>query len=226
MKPPRRLQGFSIRQQLIIGMVIISSLGVAISGAAFFFYEAYSARRDLEREISSIADMVAAHSTAALAFSDARAAAETLEALSLDKRIEGAALATVSGDLLANYGQQLPVGTGGARVEATPAAVVVYRRVNYDNETVGYLALKAGTGEIKARLRRNLELAASVGLLSILVGAFLALKVAAVVAGPITLLAQTADSISRGSDYSLRARKNASDETGVLIDAFNRMVAQ
>jgi signal transduction histidine kinase/CheY-like chemotaxis protein len=39
-------------------------------------------------------------------------------------------------------------------------------------------------------------------------------------------LAATAGSISRGSDYSLRAQKDASDETGVLIDAFNRMLEQ
>jgi signal transduction histidine kinase len=103
---------------------------------------------------------------------------------------------------------------------------VVFRPVRFENETVGYLAIKASTHEIRARIVRNLILSASVLLLSLAVGTFLALRLAAIMAGPIIRLAHTANSISRGSDYSLRAQKDASDETGVLIDAFNHMLDQ
>ena len=69
---------FSIRNKLILAMVITSSFGSVVSAAAFFWYGALSARSDLQHEISIITDVVAAHSTAALAFSDAKAASETL----------------------------------------------------------------------------------------------------------------------------------------------------
>jgi hypothetical protein len=69
-----RLQGCSMRIKLTLAMVVTSCLGLAISGAAFFWYGALSAKADLQREISTTTDVVAAHSTAALAFSDARAA--------------------------------------------------------------------------------------------------------------------------------------------------------
>src|SRR5207245_5295256 len=101
-------ENLSIRQKLTVGMIVTSSIGLIISGVAFFWYEALSARSDLQREISTIADMVAAHSTAALAFSDSKAAAETLQAFNKDKRILGAALSGPSGKVLANYGAAVP----------------------------------------------------------------------------------------------------------------------
>jgi signal transduction histidine kinase/CheY-like chemotaxis protein len=189
--------------------------------------QALSARSDLQHEISTITDVVAAHSTAALAFSDAKAASETLQALRMDERIVGAVLSDAAGKALAAYGDDaLPARAAGAAVLAGPAAVIVFRPVRFDNELVGYLAIKASTKEISARIGRNLIVSASVLLLCLLVGTFCAVRLAAIMAGPIMRLAATAGSISRGSDYSLRAQKDASDEIGVLIDAFNRMLEQ
>ena len=221
------LQDFSIRQKLILAMVVTSSFGLVISAAAFLWYGALSARSDLQHEISTITDVVAAHSTAALAFSDAKAASETLQALRMDERIVGAVLSDAAGKALAAYGDDaLPARAAGAAVLAGPAAVIVFRPVRFDNELVGYLAIKASTKEVSARIGRNLIVSASVLLLCLLVGTFCAVRLAAIMAGPIMRLAATAGSISRGSDYSLRAQKDASDEIGVLIDAFNRMLEQ
>ena len=220
-------RNLSIRSKLILAMVITSSFGLVVSAGAFFWYGALSARSDLQHEISIITDVVAAHSTAALAFCDAKAASETLLALQMDHRIVGAALSDPSGKALATYGDtSFPVRPPGAAVLAGPDAVIVFRPVRFDNELVGYLAIKASTKEISARISRNLILSASVLLLCLMVGTFAAVRLAAIMAGPMVRLAATAGSISRGSDYSLRAQKDASDETGVLIDAFNRMLEQ
>jgi signal transduction histidine kinase/DNA-binding response OmpR family regulator len=217
----------SIRGKLILAIVITSSFGLVISAAAFFWYGAVSARSDLQHEISIVTDVVAAHSTAALAFSDAKAASNTLQALRMDRRIVGAVLSDPSGKALATYGDNSFLApTPGASVLAGPAAVIVSRPVAFDNDLVGYLVIKASTREIGARIGRNLIVSGSVLLLCLMAGTFAAVRLAAIMAGPIVRLAATAGSISRGSDYSLRAQKDASDETGVLIDAFNRMLEQ
>ena len=104
MKGTQYFQAFSIRKKLILAMVMTSSLGLVASAAAFFWFGALSARSDLQHEISTITDVVAAHSTAALAFNDGKAASETLQALRMDKRILAAVLSSPPGDVLAKYG--------------------------------------------------------------------------------------------------------------------------
>ena len=219
--------GFSIRNKLIAAMVVTSSFGLLVSTLAFFWCGAISARSDLRHEISTITDVVAAHSVAPLAFADRKAALETLQGLQMDPRIVGAALCDASGNTLATYGRNsMPARPAGSAVIDSPGAVIVIRPVHFDKDLVGYVALNASTRDIDARIGRNLVLSGWVLLLCLSVGTFFAVRLASVVARPVKRLADTADSISRGSNYAVRAQKDADDETGVLIDAFNRMLEQ
>jgi two-component system sensor histidine kinase/response regulator len=227
MKVHRRFQDLSIRRKLTLGMVITSSIGLSICGGAFFWYQALSTRTDLVREISTIADMMAVHSTAAVAFSDGKAAAETLAALPMQPDIVGAAIFEASGQKLAGYGEPLPPPSPQLPpFRMGRASLDVFRPVLLEGETVGYLVLKASTREIDARLTRILLLSGAVLFFSLAMGSFVAVWLASVIGAPILKLSQTAEAISRGSDYSLRAETGADDETGVLIETFNRMLAQ
>jgi hypothetical protein len=67
MKGHRWFQDYSIRKKLILAIVVTSSFGLVVSAAAFLWYGALSARSDLQHEISTVTDVVAAHSTATLA---------------------------------------------------------------------------------------------------------------------------------------------------------------
>ena len=227
MRNKRWFQDFSIRRKLILAMVVISGAGLVTSTAAFLWFGALSAASELQQEIAIVADLVAAHSTAALAFTDVKAASETLQALRMDRRIVAATLSDASGRVLVTYGNTASLeGLPGTASGADRDRVIVHRYVRFDNEVVGHLTIKASTEEIRARMRRNLIFSASVLLVCLLLGTICATRLAAIIAGPVMRLAETADFISRGSDYSQRALKDGGDETGVLIDAFNRMLEQ
>jgi two-component system sensor histidine kinase/response regulator len=171
--------------------------------------------------------MMAVHSTAAVAFSDGKAAAETLAALPMQPDIVGAAIFEASGQKLAGYGEPLPLPSPQLPpFRMGRASLDVFRPVRLEGETLGYLVLKASTREIDARLNRILLLSGAVLFFSLAMGSFVAVRLASVIGAPILKLSQTAEAISRGSDYSLRAETGAGDETGVLIDTFNRMLAQ
>ena len=220
-------QGLSIRKKLILAILITSTFGLVVSAGAFFWYGVLSARADLQNEIATITDVVAAHSTAALAFSDSKAATNTLQALRMDKRIVGATLSDPTGKTLAVYGDDSLLAPPLRPTEIiNGTAVIVYRPVRFEKELVGYLAIKASTRDISARINRDLIVTACVLLACLLVGTVAAVRLGAIMAGPMMRLADTARSISRGSDYSLRAEKETNDETGVLIDAFNQMLEQ
>jgi two-component system, sensor histidine kinase and response regulator len=220
----RSWKDYSIRQKLIMAIVIISGFGLLVMASVFFWYDAVFAASDLRHEVSTLADVIGAHSTAAVAFWDANAAASTLRGLRMDKRIVGATLTNAAGGVLATYNDATH---SDAAAQATDSKVItVSRAIQFDGEVVGYLTLRASTEVTRARLRTRLLLSASALALCMLIGVIGAVRLAAVVAGPIMRLPATAKSISRDCSYSLRARKEASDETGVLIDAFNCMLEQ
>jgi signal transduction histidine kinase/CheY-like chemotaxis protein len=65
-----------------------------------------------------------------------------------------------------------------------------------------------------------------VTLLSLLASLLLASRLREVISRPILHLAEIETRVSREKDYSVRARKEADDELGVLIDGFNDMLGQ
>jgi signal transduction histidine kinase len=61
---------------------------------------------------------------------------------------------------------------------------------------------------------------------SLLVALLFAARLQRVVSGPIVELAETARVVTEQKDYSIRARRQAGDETGLVTDAFNQMLTQ
>ena len=62
--------------------------------------------------------------------------------------------------------------------------------------------------------------------LATLAAFFIARRLQHIISTPVASLASTAAAIFRGGDYALRATKQAGDEVGSLVDAFNDMVGQ
>ena len=81
MKPQKSFRNSSIRVKLLLLMALNSSLALLLAGAGFLGYEALQYRIGATRELTTLADIVGASSTAALTFADERAANETLTSL-------------------------------------------------------------------------------------------------------------------------------------------------
>jgi hypothetical protein len=77
----------SIQRKLTWIIMTTSSLALLCASAGFIAYEMVSFRRALTKEVTTAADVIAANSTAALAFGDRRAAEEILRALRADERL-------------------------------------------------------------------------------------------------------------------------------------------
>ena len=63
-------------------------------------------------------------------------------------------------------------------------------------------------------------------LVSSFVAFLLSSRLRAIIAGPISQLANATRSVSETRDYSIRAQKLSGDELGALADGFNEMLAQ
>ncbi len=153
------------------------------------------------------------------------------EILAAQPHIVAATLGRSDGTVLASYRR---AGTPAAAVDALPEPgsryrgwrVTVTRPVMLDGRQIGTIALTGEPGDVWGRISRYLLIAGAV--LATALGAAYALSTVLerIVSRPLVHLAATASEVSDGGDYSIRARRESSDEIGILVGRFNEMLDQ
>jgi signal transduction histidine kinase len=224
-----RFAGLSIRHKLIAIIMLTSSAALLVASAAFVVNEVVLHRQAMRREITTIAQILATNSTAALTFGDQKSAGETLAMLTSEQHIIAAAVYDDEGRIFASYtpggrGRRLPPAPerDGARFE--DSHLRLFHGVFLDGNRLGTVYLMSDLDEMYSRLRRYAYIAAIVLLASVLVALLLSSRLQQLVSAPILDLAHTASRVSREKDYTVRAIKRSQDELGVLVDQFNEML--
>jgi signal transduction histidine kinase len=211
--------GPSLQWQLTRLMTATAVVALLLTCVVLIGYQYATARRDLQRELEALADMVGATSSAAVQFEDAPKAEEILaSAVSVDRRLVGASLQTAQGTTLADWRRD---ATGGS----TPALLAAHRPIRLDGETIGTIRLLADPTDAIARWEDYVAIVTGLLFVSLLIALLLSARMQRTVSGPILVLAERADQVSRARDYSLRVVRDREDEIGVLYDRFNEMLA-
>jgi signal transduction histidine kinase/ActR/RegA family two-component response regulator len=221
----------SIRRKLTLTIVLTSALVLALAAAALVVYDAATYRQALTRDLETLADLVGANSTAAIAFGDAAAATETLRSLSARPDVEAAALYTAAGSRLAVYVHRAaapppltPPRPGGA-VEERGFSVV--RELGLDGQVAGHVYVRSGLGQLAARVWRTVGITIVVFLVSVGLAAVLAERLQRPISQPIQRLSAAASRVSSTRDYAVRIEgDDRVGEVGVLVRAFNDMLSQ
>ena len=81
-----------IRRKLMRGIILICCMVLMVTCISFFGYELYVFRKSTKEKLSTIGRIIAANSTAALAFDNHEDAKEILAALHTEPHIVSAAL--------------------------------------------------------------------------------------------------------------------------------------
>jgi PAS domain S-box-containing protein len=115
-------------------------------------------------------------------------------------------------------------GKGGNRYEG--GRVILFEPVMDGGVRLGTLYLKSDPHPLYVRLRFYGGIALLVLLGSILVALVISNGLQRRITRPILALEEVARAVSERGDYSIRARKLSGDETGLLTDAFNGMLAR
>jgi len=221
-----------IKQRLMVILLLTSGVVLLLTSAAFVGYEYLTFRQATLKNLSTLADIIAANSTASVAFANEADATETLAALRAEQQIVAAALYDKDGRLLSRYPEGLPpdslpraTGTDGYRFEES--SLVGFRGVvQGGNRRLGTLYLKADMTAVYGRFRLYGAIAAGVMGVSLLVAYLLSSALQGTISHPILALAETAQAVSERQDYSVRAPRAGQDEIGLLTDAFNTMLGQ
>jgi signal transduction histidine kinase/DNA-binding response OmpR family regulator len=223
----------SVARKLTTTAVTTSGVTLIAACTVFAIYDYVNLRFRLVRDVTTLADIVGANSTAALTFSDAAAAAETLRATAINEHILDARLFTRDGTLLATYVRpgRSPGVPADVRPGAEAAAVFeggrlrVVRPISFDREIIGSIAVESDTTEVWTRLARFAAIVAGT-----LFGAFwialgLSRTTARLIFDPIARLIAVTRLVRDGGRYDVRVGAGDDDEIGELIDQFNAMLS-
>ncbi|HXM79527.1 MAG TPA: ATP-binding protein [Thermoanaerobaculia bacterium] len=221
----------TVQRKLIIAILGTSITVLAIFCSVFITYEYVSFRKDIVRGLATRGGIIAANSTAALAFQNEADAREVLSAFRMDPHIVAACLYDRDGRVFAKYPADAPTESfpppprlDGGRFEGEH--VVVSLPVAQGNRQLGTVYLKSDLSAMSERFRIYAALVAFAVASSLGVAFTFSNRLQKRVSAPILDLAGTARQVSEQKDYALRARKVSDDEIGQLTDSFNGMLAQ
>ncbi len=228
-----RLVDMPIRRKLMVVILVTSVVVMALMSGAFVTYEVMTIRRTTVRQATTLGQIVAANSTAALAFENQDDAKEILAALSAEKHIVAACLYDRNGHLFAKYPDALPPGAFPAQPAGPGYRFGASHMSGFQpvvqggNKQLGTLYLEYDTGTIISDwIRATFGIGAALMAVVLAVAYLLSRTLEQHVSQPILALADTARAVSDRRSYAVRAKKHGGDEIGMLTDAFNQMLDQ
>jgi signal transduction histidine kinase len=226
-----RVRDLPIGRKITLLIVATSLLALVGSVVALLVFSYRDQRRVLTNELSSLAEIVANNSTAALAFQDQDTARELLDSLRNREAIVAVDILTRDGHVFASYRRDEshyaaepgpPAAVPDAHIERD--MLVIARPVLLDGRPIGSVWIQAELAEIEAALMRYARVAALIALVASLAVIAVSSRLQRVISGPILDLVEIARGVSRNRNYETRAVKRSEDEVGSLVDAFNEMM--
>jgi signal transduction histidine kinase len=222
---PRR----TIRRKLMGVVIATTFIALAINAIGLIALEAGAYRASQLAAARSLADILARGASAAVTFNDRKEAAEALSLLRENPAVLAAGVYTASGELFAAYEpgelKVPPRRSGDAGLTYAGNRIEGFNPIVEEGTPVGAVYLSAYYGFYERMLQYAGVLAA---VLFGALGAALVLSSALQrsLTRPIQEVTDAARQVVERQDYSVRAAHRADDETGVLADAFNHMLAE
>ncbi len=226
-----RYNNLSVRQKL--RLIIMATLTAALlwACAAVLVYDRITERDSMRNDLTVMAEILGANSTAALSFEDAKVGEEILSSLSAKREIVAARILTAGGRSLASYHRASappsampPIRADGVWFE--PHRLIAFQSVRLSGARLGTMYLESDLEQLDTTLRRFAWIMAGILVGAWLIGLALASRLEGTILDPIAYLGRAAKIVSKEKKYSTRAVKVSDDDLGQLTDVFNEMLAE
>jgi len=170
-------------------------------------------------------------SRAAILFEDAKTGKRILSSLEDEKQIDLAVIYKTDGQIFVTYSRDKTAKFGPPPFDhegqvITKRGIEIIKNIVLEDEILGKIYIKANLSEMESKIENHLVLVTGIFSVILLVSIPLSILLQRFISEPILSLAQTAEKVSRLTDYSLRATYEGKDELGVLYSGFNEMLAQ
>ena len=210
----------SLRRKLIQMVMLSVGLALALALAAFAVLEVRTYRTEARQELEVLTQVIGDCAAASVAAGTPEDATRLVSSLEAQKRVAEAVILDSAGRTIARFQRRdIPY-------QAEDGALTLTRNLMRDGKNLGAITLRMDTRELRTRMLWML----AAGLLLATAIAFatwsLAARLSRMVTEPITHLTETARRIATRQSVDRCVVRESKDEVGVLVDAFNAMLAQ
>lgn len=219
-----------IRSKLLALVLVATFCALFVACGIFLWYDIKTYRNAIVSDAQAQVELLSYTTLPALQFGDERVARENLELLSLKSGVEAAAIYNSQGQVFVSFSRdataQIPpllpeisgVHIGNDRVD-------VYGRITDSDAILGTVWLSENYQPF-SRALEFITILSLTALVAMTVAALVAFWMQAVITRPIHAIARIARDVVARKQYTQRAVKLSEDEVGVLVDAFNEMLAE
>lgn len=221
-----RFRDLPFKRKLTILSVASSSIALILAGTALISLDMIAQKKAINRDLSTLSNVIGSNSTVALVFRDTKSAREILNGMGAKKEILSAALYDKAGKVFASYGLSPPEQMQTNKNVYHKTDVVSFSPITYEGERIGTIYFKYDLHDIGVRLKTDLAVIIMVLIISFLISLFFSYRLNRLTSEPILHLAGVARQVTLNQNYSLRATQFSGDELGNLIDDFNKMLGE
>ncbi len=225
------MRDWPMARKFFASTVAITLTALAFSAAFLLVIEKKKQREIILRHTRTVVGMVANNAVAALVYDDETVARQILLTASADPNLLVAALYDASGELYAWYPrahprEDLPRAPHGAQAIFSLNHLDSFAPVMVNGRNVGTALIRSDLKAMYDRFDRYVMTVAAIAIAALGIVFLLSRGVERWITRPLGSLAEAAQAIARGGDYGIRVEKQAEDEVGAVVDAFNRMVRE
>ncbi|EKD28312.1 MAG: hypothetical protein ACD_79C00343G0002 [uncultured bacterium] len=225
------LKNINIRNKLTIMSMIITTIILIITSLFYIFYEQRVIREEKINSLLGQSKIIGENCKAALAFSDALDATDTLASLSTEPSIVTACIYDKNLKLLAQYKKtnsniktpQPIIKDDGFYFDEN--FITIYHSIYLNNERIGSVVLQSDIKIFQNIFKRSVIITVTLFIFSFLLALILSSKLQNLISSPILSLAYTVKDITETKNYKLCNINHGLDEIGILIESFNKMIA-
>ncbi|MGD9186924.1 MAG: CHASE sensor domain-containing protein, partial [Desulfobacteraceae bacterium] len=224
-------QNLSIKWKLKLIIMITSAVALLFASGTLMYRNIETSRKMIRDDLSSLARVIGTNSVGAIVFYDQQTAENNLAALHAKPYVVLASIYDQNGRIFATYMHKdkkdrltvPPVRKPGHYYEDNH--LLVFNHVFRGSDIIGTVCIQFDLKGTRLETLQSAAIFAIILCIAFLIIWVLSASLQKLISKPILGLTQIARAVSEKKDFSVRAEKHAEDETGVLIDVFNDMLA-
>ncbi|MEY2632857.1 MAG: hypothetical protein RIR00_1511 [Pseudomonadota bacterium] len=225
-----RFNDLPLKRKLTNALLLSSGIAICLFFVVMLVNNILRLRAEVVDQISTLAEVTASNSQAALVFNDVQSAAETLAALRVKPAIVLAEIVDAHQHSFARYrALEAPLQLDFADQDQDSLFsnwLQLSRPIQLDKDKIGEVRILANLSGLFSLFTGELLALGGATLAALAVSLLIAQRFRESIATPIEHLADTVQAIAHDQDFSRRVTQGGADEIGELINAFNFMLSQ